>query len=450
MQLLVEPAINTTVITGKTDFKGSAGTVNVNDTGTLAAVTSSVATNGNLVFLGGGNVTGVINNIGTITVNAAGNKTVIFQKSVSATSLTLGNNAVADLQDSLTTSGNVDFTNGGVLEFSGANPAGYLLNSQIKNGNTGTLNVYTTGTTLTATDSSIGTVNTINIGQGNAVAAFTIDVSNKALTLGSAINLNNTKSIFGLTTSKNQQVTFMNSVDGFAGGGGSVNLSSTSSTIPNNNVLTLQGNLGNETLGTKANPLAVINVSGNVGVVGTNATLGTNGLDVSNTAVLNIAAGGVFADASLTSAKIAKINIGEVNAGPAVYVLDALNGDFPLDAPGVTFVNPASVLKLMTTVASSKNSTIELTGNIEPVVPNTGVVEINARNANTKLTIDGMANKYAIGTKANPVSKVQLTGHGTLVITALNTPNIDVSVAKVAIGSSWSKCFFLHSFRSYE
>ncbi|MFV0251488.1 MAG: hypothetical protein AB8U53_04570 [Rickettsia aeschlimannii] len=45
------------------------------------------------------------------------------------------------LQDSLTTSGNMDFTNGGVLEFSGANPAGYLLNSQIKNGNTGTLPV---------------------------------------------------------------------------------------------------------------------------------------------------------------------------------------------------------------------------------------------------------------------------------------------------------------------
>ncbi|KJV88708.1 beta strand repeat-containing protein [Rickettsia amblyommatis] len=283
----VAGTINTTVITGQTDFKGSASTFNVNDTGTLAAVTSSAATNGNLVFLGGGNVTGVINNIGAITVNAAGNKTVIFQKSVSATSLTLGNNAVANLQDSLTISGNVNFTNGGVLEFSGANPAGYLLNSQIKNGNTGTLNVYTTGT-ITATASSIGTVNTINIWQGNAAAAFTIDLSNKALTLGSAINLNNTKSVFGLTTSKNQQVTFMNSVDGFAGGGGSVNLISTSSTIPNNNVLTLQGNLGNDTLGTKANPLAVINVSGNVGVVGTNATLGTNGLDVSNTAVLLI------------------------------------------------------------------------------------------------------------------------------------------------------------------
>ncbi|MEG8230050.1 hypothetical protein O6R16_03065 [Candidatus Rickettsia tasmanensis] len=83
---------------------------------------------------------------------------------------------MANLQDSLTTSGNVDFTNGGVLEFSGANPAGYLLNSQIKNGNTGTLNVYTTSTTLTATDSSIGTVNTINIWQGNAAAAFTIEM----------------------------------------------------------------------------------------------------------------------------------------------------------------------------------------------------------------------------------------------------------------------------------
>jgi hypothetical protein len=63
-----------------------------------------------------------------------------------------------------------------------------------------------------------------------------VDVSNKALTLGSAINLNNTKSVFGLTTSKNQQVTFTNSVDGFAGNGGSVNLSST-----NGAVLEIQG-----------------------------------------------------------------------------------------------------------------------------------------------------------------------------------------------------------------
>ncbi|WP_231555774.1 hypothetical protein [Rickettsia hoogstraalii] len=50
---------------------------------------------------------------------------------MSAASLTLGNNAVANLQDSLTTSGNVDFTNGGILEFSGTNSAGYLLNSPI-------------------------------------------------------------------------------------------------------------------------------------------------------------------------------------------------------------------------------------------------------------------------------------------------------------------------------
>ncbi|WP_017442698.1 beta strand repeat-containing protein [Rickettsia gravesii] len=393
----------------------NAGTINLAAGGNLAAVTSSGGVNGIVNVLGAG-MLGPVTGIAALNLNGAGN--VVIVGASSATTLTINNAGVvataaggftsnaAVRAGQLTTNGNVDFTNGGVLEFLGANPAGYLLNSQIKNGNTETLNVYTTGTTLTATDLSIGTVNTINIEQGNAVAAFTIDVSNKALTLGSAINLNNTKFVFGLTTSKNQQVTFMNSVDGFAGGGGSVNLSSISSTIPNNNVLTLQGNLGNETLGTKANLLAVINVSGNVGVIGTNAKLGTNGFDVSNTAVLNIVAGRVFADASLTSAKIAKINIGEVNAGPAVYALDALNSDFPLDAPGVTFVNPASVLKLMTIVASGKNSTIELTGNIEPVVPNTGVVEINARNANTKLTIDGTANKYAIGTKANPVSKV--------------------------------------------
>ncbi|WP_017208669.1 hypothetical protein [Rickettsia australis] len=179
--------------------------------------------------------------------------------------------------------------------------------------------------------------------------------------------MNNTKSVFGLTTSENQQVTFTNSVNGFVNGGnagGTVNLSSISSTPPNKNVLTLQGNVGNETLGTKANPLAVINVSGNVGVVGTNAKLGTNGLDVRNTAVLNIAAGGVFVDASLTSARIGALNIGDANVGPAVYALDSINADFDLDTPGVAFKNDSSILKLMATSADVNTpSTIYRTGN---------------------------------------------------------------------------------------
>ncbi|WP_256621196.1 hypothetical protein [Rickettsia sp. TH2014] len=251
--------------------------------------------------------------------------------------------------------------------------------------------------------------------------------------MGSTINFGDTNSTFGLTTSSNQQVTFANSFGGFAGGGDKVNLSSTKGAK-----LEIQGGDNTKTLGTAVNKLAAINVTAGseVGVVG-----GANSFDVSNAAALNIGNGAIFVDQSITSTQIAKTNIGD-NNGPRTYALDALNGDFQLKAPGVTFVDSASVLKLMTTVASGNNSAIELTGNIEPLVPNVAIVEINAKNANTKLTIDGTANNYAIGTKANPVSKVQLTGQGTLVITALNTPNINVSVAKVAIGSVRSNVFF--------
>ena len=448
--------INTTNIVGQTDFKGSAGTVNVNDGGNLGAVTSSAATNGNLVFLGGANVNGAVSNINAISIKGSAGNIVNSTQNVSATSLAFTNGATANLSGSLGTANNavaVDFgAGGGVLEFSGTNLAGYLLNSPITNGNTGTLNVYTTGTTLTATDSSIGTVQTINIGQENGSATFTIDVSNKALTLGSAINLNNTNSIFGLTTSKNQQVTFTNSVDGFVivgNAGGIVNLSSTSNAPPNKNVLTLQGNVGNETLGTKANPLAVINVSGNVGVVGTNAKLGTNGLDVSNTAVLNIAAGGVFADASLTSASIGAINIGDNTAnGAATYALDAVNADFDLDAPGVAFKNDSSVLKLMTTSTDVNTpSTIYLTGNIDPGAANFGIVELNAENANTTLVINGVKNKgvnpiLSLGTANHPLQQIKFSGLGTIEVTAINTKSIDVSVPQLAIGVVNADTFF--------
>ncbi len=264
--------------------------------------------------------------------------------------------------------------------------------------------------------------------------------------------MNNTNSIFGLTTSKNQQVTFTNNVDGFVNvgnAGGIVNLSSTSNTPPNKNVLTLQGNVGNETLGTKANPLAVINVSGNVGVAGTNVTLGTNKLDVSNTAVLNIAAGGVFADASLTSASIDEINIGDNTAnGAATYALDAINADFGLDAPGVAFKNVSSVLKLMTTsTVANKTSTIYLTGNIEPGAANFGIVELNAENANTTLVINGVKNKgvnpiLSLGTANHPLQQIKFSGLGTIEVTAINTKSIDVSVPQLAIGVVNADAFF--------
>jgi len=431
--------VKTTNVGGQIDFGGSGGTVTVNDGGTLATVTSnSAAAAGNLVFLEGGTVTGKVSNIGPITLNTlnGANKIINFQQDVSAASLTFANASTANLQGSLTT-GNVDFNNTlGVLEFSGTTPptvTGYTLNSPIANGDNGTLNVYTTNTNLTATNSSIGTVQTINIGQNTAPAAFTVDVSNKALTLGSTINLNDTASAFALTTSNTQQVTFANSVDGFAGGGGSVNLSST-----NGAKLVIQGSDNTKTLGKVGAALAAINVTAGseVGVVG-----GANSLNVSNTAVLNIAAGGVFADASLTSAQIGTINIGDATAGPAVYALDAINTDFDLDAPGVEFKNDSSVLKLMTSAAAAgTTSTIYLTGNIEPLNKNTAIVELNAQNAGVKLIINGTKNDvtnkgYSLGTVDKPLQQIKFSGQGEIEVTAINTPSIDVSVAKIAIGS---------------
>ncbi|BBJ32292.1 hypothetical protein RAS_14010 [Rickettsia asiatica] len=132
--------INTTTITGQTDFAGNGGTVNVNDGGNLAAVTSSAAANGNLVFLGGGNVA-TVTNINAINIKGAAGQTVNFTQNVLATSLTFSNGGTANLQGSLgslTNAVNVDFGGGGILEFSSTNSAGYLLNIPITNGNTGT------------------------------------------------------------------------------------------------------------------------------------------------------------------------------------------------------------------------------------------------------------------------------------------------------------------------
>ena len=252
--------------------------------------------------------------------------------------------------------------------------------------------------------------------------------------------MNNTNSIFGLTTSKNQQVTFTNIVDGFAGGGGNVNLSST-----NGAVLEIQGSDNTKTLGTGANKLAAINVTAGseVGVVG-----GANKLDVSNVLALNIAAGGVFADASLTSASIGAINIGDANAGPAVYALDAINADFDLDAPRVAFKNDSSVLKLMTTSpVANKTSTIYLTGNIDPGAANFGIVELNAENANTTLVINGVKNKgvnpiLSLGIANHPLQQIKFSGLGTIEVTAINTKSIDVSVPQLAIGVVNADTFF--------
>ncbi len=102
-----------------------------------------------------------------------------------------------------------------------------------------------------------------------------------------------------------------------------------------------------------------------------------------------------------------------------------------LNAPGVTFVNPASVFKLMTTVAGGNTSTITLTGDIDPGTPNTGVLELNATNANAKLAISG---KFALGTKANPLKAITFSGKGLIGLEqVINTALINLDTPGVAI-----------------
>ncbi|WP_341788721.1 hypothetical protein [Rickettsia endosymbiont of Lasioglossum villosulum] len=402
---------------------------------------SSQGTNvGLLSIAGSGTITGTVNNINQIQVNGIGGTTAEFQKNVSVASVLFGNGGTADFKGSLNTdpTGNIDFgpnPNGGILQFSGTDPNGYELSSVIKNGGNGTLNVFTN---LTAIEPSIGTIQTIAIGQKNAPNTLTVDVTKGLLTLlqspSSTVTFNDPASTLGLTTSINQQVTFNNSFPGIAGGGGIVVLDSQNGTI-----LEIQSSGGTQTLGTSAAPLEQIYVTGNVGVIGTS----TNKLDVSNAKNLTIAAGGIFADATpnITSALIPQIFIGDTS-GPGVYALDAVNGNFPFAAPGLAFKNDSSVLKLMTSAATGITSTIQLTGDITPPNPNTAIVEINAKNAGSTLVIDGTSNGYSIGTLALPMSKIKFTGDGTIEVTAISTPAIEVSVSKLAIAEVNSDVFF--------
>ncbi|MFY9590326.1 beta strand repeat-containing protein, partial [Rickettsia endosymbiont of Halotydeus destructor] len=424
--------ITTTTITGQTNFNGLGGTVTVNDTGSIGAVTSS-GNNGNLIFAGGANVTGIVSNIGAMTLNGAAGSIVNFQQNVSGASLALNNGGTANLSGSLTTTGNVDFNKAAsILRFSGGSPAGYQLNSPIANANNGVLNVFTN---LTATDPTIGQIKTITIGNG-AAQIFTISTSSPALTLlqpaGSTIIFGDAGSTFAITSSQNQGVAFANSFDGFAGGGGILQLGSTSATTPNNNVLYLQGTAGTEAIGSKANQLTSINIVGNVGIAGISPT--TKQLDVSNTKALNISAGSVFADESITSAQIKAINIGD-NTGAGTYALDAVNADFTLQAAGVTFGNEDSVFKLMTSAtAANSTSTIILDYNIVPLAPHTAIVELNAKNPGVTLKIEGTANKYSLGTKALPLKQINFSGNGLIAVEAIATDTINISVPKLLIG----------------
>lgn len=423
-----EGTLTTGSVGDLTDFAGNAGTVNVKDTGTLAGVTSSAGNFiGNLNFDGAANVTEGVSNIGAITLNGANGKIVNFQRDVSAASLSFTDAGTANLLGSLTTIGGVDFgVSGGTLEFSGlvgdANPDNYTFNSIIANGDTGILAV---NTTLIATKPDIGKVKTINIGNAKT---FTVDASAGAVNLlqaaGSTITFGDANSVFRLTTNTAQTVTFNNSLNGGADNTGIVNLNG------NGNTLTLAGNTGTETLG-GTNKLAELNVSGTVTISGADTKL-----DVSNIAVLNLAPAAVFTDKSLTSATINEINIGVAGVnGKATYVLDVVNSrrtllggpNFTLNASGVNFANPDSVLRLQSTAPAGVISTISLKGDLASAA-GTGIVELNSVNKGANLII--YSQEKSFGTALKPLKQLIFSGQGAIVTAAKTfTPEILLNVA---------------------
>ena len=369
----------------------------------------------------------LLSNINEVQVNGVAGTTAEFQQDISTVILTLNNGGTADLKGSLTTTNDVEFNNGGgILQFSGTNPAGYLFNSAVTNGQNGTLNVYAN---LTSTDASIGTIKTIAIGQAAAPTTLTIAVNQPALSLlaaGGAINFNDTSSTLYIQPGQVQTITFNGNLDGTAGtGGGILNIDAT------NGALTLQGTAGAAVGPTKL--LTSVNLSGNNSI-----TLlgGANQLNIGGTSALTIGGGTTFDDQSTTSSNIPAITIGAAgDTGAGTYILDAVNNNFTLTA-GLTFGNQDSVLQLQTSIGTGDISTITLGGDINPGAASTGKIEISSVNAGATLTINGVYNVGIAG--GNTVQSIDFSGAGSIIMTdpILNpTASITTSVAALQLGT---------------
>ena len=112
-------------------------------------------------------------------------------------------------------------------------------------------------------------------------------------------------------------------------------------------------------LGIVGNELNALNIMGNVTI--------TDNLDVHNINQLNIQKGAYLTDQSLTSAKVAEINIGQLidkTSYAATYALDAVNGDFELNTGGMKFIHEDSVLNLKNS-SKADDHTITLTGPLD-------------------------------------------------------------------------------------
>ncbi|BFD45424.1 MAG: hypothetical protein DMENIID0002_00700 [Rickettsia endosymbiont of Sergentomyia squamirostris] len=425
---------------------------------------STVANKGVLTFEGAGIVTGDIGADGArlAKINIQGANDVELQGSVYTKNLLFTAAGTVKIGNYFV--GGVDFTaGGGTLEFNGAdgvdphgNPVkiARIFNSTIQGGANGTLNVNTS--MLIANNVEIEEIDTINIGMvgGNAKAlAINASAADANLLNGTNINFMHADSTLGLfTRGRDSIVTFHDNLSGgipdahgvFVGHGGIVWLDGDDATP--GYTLTVQSATGAETLGTVANKLGELRISRQVTIAGEAA----NKLDVKNANALNIINGARFTDKSTTSAKIANIHIGAASAdvptlaGPANYILDAVHGNFRLNATKanqITFDHADAQLTLRNSHAGDR--TITLRNNLDPGAPNTGVVEFDSVNAGAELKIAGVGLSLGIA-GGNNLKKVIFSGRGkfnTQQIT-INSKNIELNVNELTLGNVNSNILF--------
>ena len=143
-------------------------------------------------------------------------------------------------------------------------------------------------------------------------------------------------------------------------------------------IATLDANGGVKTLGTGANKLSVLNVTGD------SESVITDQVDLTNVLILNVKNGASLNSKSKTAASIAATNIGEVG-GAGTLTIDSEGGNYDLlDGTAITFAHNNSLLKL-TNTTNAGNSTVTLKGDVAPGGGNDlqGRLEINSNGTKT-------------------------------------------------------------------
>ncbi|WP_342270146.1 autotransporter outer membrane beta-barrel domain-containing protein [Rickettsia endosymbiont of Orchestes rusci] len=305
--------------------------------------------------------------------------------------------------------------------------------------------------------STSASIKTINIdGDGE----YRLDVSTKAALAAvagvpAAINLLNnggaanvltflnaasTFSIYN-TVAADQQVIFQNHVVGAAGGGGRVFLTSNGGgTLTVSGADNKHAQLGN------TNPLTSLNITGKVTVTGNRgAGVAFNALDISRSGSLNVFNGATFIDQSATSDLIAgEIFIGEApGGGVAGFATHAIDVSFApagainllTVADQIVFRDPNSVYEIRNLV-NAQDITVTLQNTlaggyndgVNPAVDDGGIVFLTSSNVKT-LTVQSKTGGETFGAGGNALSALGITGKVTIVGTAGKA--VDISNTQV-------------------